>query len=134
MSTPHQPEHQNHTTGAPSTPDFWQTATPQTSAADLPPVEASAPERHRSGGRGYGITALVIAACSLLLGVVTPHFAAILVAGGGVTAAIGMRKCAGPARKFSLVGLITSVIVFVLCIIYTIVTYVIMAPALYEQM
>lgn len=47
-------------------------------------------------------------------------------------AAVGMRKCAGGPRKLAVAGLIVSAIVFVLCVIYTIVVYAVMGPSIYQ--
>lgn len=124
MSTPHQPQHPDqHATG--TNARFWQ-ETGDAMAPASAPVEDTTPEHRRNGSRGYGLTALIIAACSIVLGIVTPHFAAILVAGGAVVAGIGMRKCAGGPRKLAAAGLIVSAIVFVLCVVYTIIVYAVM--------
>ncbi|WP_454118501.1 hypothetical protein [Microbacterium lacticum] len=128
MSTPHQPQTPDQrATG--SNPRFWQETGDTTAPA---PVGDPAPEHRRNGSRGYGLTALIVAACSIVLGIVTPHFAAILVAGGAIVAAVGMRKCAGGPRKLAVTGLIVSAIVFVLCVIYTIVVYAVMGPSIYQ--
>lgn len=94
-------------------------------SAENASIEDTPSSRRRRSGRGYGLTAIITSACSIVIAVVLPHFAAIFAAAAAIFAGIGIRRSTTAAsRKLALAGLILSLVVFAAAVIYTIYTVV----------
>ncbi|MGO1565120.1 MAG: hypothetical protein ACTHZW_11400 [Microbacteriaceae bacterium] len=106
------------------TPDFWNgknVPSPAT-AAPAAPVDADKPDRLRRSGRGWIIASLIMNVLAVVGAIVLPHFMAVLAITAAVCAWNGIRLSRSTGTpKLGVGALIASVVVFVGCVIYTIV-------------
>lgn len=105
-------------------PSFWGST--DSTPADPPasgaaPVDADQPRPERRGGRSWIWASLIMSALAVIGGVVLPHFAAFLALISVGSAWLGVRFSTG-TPKLGVGALIASIIVFVACVVYTIVS------------
>ncbi|GAA1316923.1 hypothetical protein [Brachybacterium tyrofermentans] len=106
------------------TPDFWSDKNSPSPATDVPaaPVDADQPHRPRRSGRAWIIASLIMNVLAVVGAIVLPHFMAVLAIAAAVCAWNGIRLSRGTGTpKLGIGALIASVVVFVGCVIYTIV-------------
>ena len=106
------------------TPDFWSDKNSPSLATGTPatPVDADQPDRPRRSGRGWIVAALIMNMLALVGAIVLPHFMAFLAIAAAACAWNGIRLNRDKGTPNLGTGaLITSLVVFVGCVIYTIV-------------
>ena len=113
-----------HAEAGRKTPDFWsgKNSPGPATAAPAAPVDADQPDRPRRSGRGWIIAALIMNVLAVVGAIVLPHFMAVLAIAAAVCAWNGIRLNRGTGTpKLGIGALIASVVVFVGCVICTIV-------------
>ncbi|WP_019158381.1 hypothetical protein [Brevibacterium senegalense] len=105
-------------------PEFWRrtdTTRAASAASESASVDADQPRLKRRTGRSWIWASLIMSVVAVVGAIVLPHFAAILALISAGSAWNGIRLSTG-TPKLGVGALIASIVVFVACVIYTIVT------------
>lgn len=125
---------ESHTNSASQPKDSPSSVWANTPTATNAPIEQAQATGRKRSGCGYGLTAIITSACSIVIAIVLPHLAVILAAGAAILAGVGTRRSTTTtARKLALTVLILSIIVVVAAVIYMIYT-VVQGFARWEQL
>lgn len=103
-----------------SAPDFWSRPGTASVPPASAPVDADQPRRPRRSGRGWIWASLIMSPLAVIGALVLPHFAAILAIFSAGSAWNGIRLSIG-TPKLGVGALIAAIVVFVGCVVYTIV-------------
>lgn len=103
-------------------PEFWRSAGTPAESSSAPPVDTEQKKNPPRTGKGWIWTSLTLSGLAFIGAIVLPHFMAILAIFAAGCAWNGMRlsRDAG-TPKLGIGALVASIVIFIGCVIYTIV-------------
>lgn len=105
-----------------TTPDFWNSAPTPAAPDTAPAVDADQKKGPRRTGKGWIWTSFTLNGLAVVGAIVLPHFMAVLAIVAAGCAWNGMRLSRdGGTPRLGIGALVASIVVFVGCVIYTIV-------------